>query len=843
MWLAIMQNIVITMQYLRAQGLLPRTTLEDQVGAVFNFDAIIQKDCNGIVQQWDAGAENLFGYTAEEMVGRSILCLFPPDRVNEEVALMQLIQEGQELSYIETSRCHKNGEKMHVALRLSGIWDADKKLTGIRSAVHRIDPRVHNAQHVQDLPAQEQYLQRITNNADAAIFSVDEKGVVYSWNPAAESLLGYQAAEIIGNSVQCLHPLEEQHDWHALMSRMHLKKSVQTLETQRLQKDGTLVHVTATLTPIVNEKQDLIGVNTMMRSINKKIRARITELALKRQSKYFEAIVNGSNDAIISNDLQGIVQSWNASAERLFGYSAEEMIGQSILLIMSPEREIEEQRQLDQLFSGSPVMQFSTTRKRKDGTELCVSVSMSSLTDDTNTVIGVSTIARDISDRMEAEQTIWQHANFDPLTKLPNHRLLADRASQVLHECTRRQEKAALVYINLDHLKEINEEFGHAAGDALLVEVAKRISASIRMQDTAARISGDDFVLLINGFTDITTIDNVVERIQRVLDEPVHVASRDMTVTFSAGVSLYPDDALLWGDLMNHADSALYAAKKDGRNRMRYFTQDLKEKATRRRFILNAFRNALEKDELCMHYQPVVSMLDGSLIKAEALIRWTHASGPIAPMEFIPLIEQSDLIHKFGDFVVQQVASEAPALRKKFGSDFGVTFNLSPAQLKGSKSLVENWHSLMGPASFEDAGLIAEITEGTMVDDDEFTQHNLLSLHSAGIGVAIDDFGTGYSSLNYLTKINAQVIKIDRSFTSNLVLNPKTDILCEAIIVMAHKMGMTVVAEGVETKAQWDKLLEIGCDMAQGYFIAKAMPINALLTTWINPVARHMVTA
>lgn len=843
MWLAIMQTIVTTMQYLRAQELLPRTTLEDQVGAVFNFDAIIQKDCNGIVQQWDAGAEHLFGYTAEEMVGRSILCLFPPDRVNEEVALMQLIQEGQELSYIETSRCHKNGNNMRVALRLSGIWDAEKNLTGIRSAIHRIDPRVHNAQHVQDLPAQEQYLQRITNHADAAIFSVDASGVVYSWNPAAENLFGYRATEIIGNSVQCLHPLEEQHDWHALMSRMHLKKSVHTLETQRLQKDGTLVHVTATLTPIVNENQELIGVSTMMRSINKKIRARITELALKRQSKYFETIVNGSVDAIISNDLQGIVQSWNASAERLFGYSAKEMIGQSILLIMGPEKEIEEQRLLDQLLSGSPVVQLSTTRKRKDGTELYVSVSMFPLTDDKDTVIGVSTIARDISDRMEAEQTIWQHANFDPLTNLPNHRLLADRASQVLHECTRRQERAALVYLNLDHLKEINDEFGHAVGDALLVEVAKRISTSIRMQDTAARISGDDFVVLINGFTDITTIDNVVERIQRVLDEPVRVADRDMTVTFSAGVSLYPDDALVWGDLMNHADSALYAAKKDGRNRMRYFTQDLKEKATRRRFILNAFRNALVQGELCMHYQPVVSMLDGSLIKAEALIRWTHSSGPIAPMEFIPLIEQSDLIHKFGDFVVQQVASEAPALREKFGNDFGVTFNLSPAQLRGSKSLVENWHSLMGPASFEDAGLIAEITEGTMVDDDEFTQHNLLSLHSAGIGVAIDDFGTGYSSLNYLTKINAQVIKIDRSFTSNLVSNPKTDILCEAIIVMAHKMGMKVVAEGVETKAQWDKLLEIGCDMAQGYFIAKAMPINALLTTWINPVARHMVAS
>lgn len=268
---------------------------------------------------------------------------------------------------------------------------------------------------------------------------------------------------------------------------------------------------------------------------------------------------------------------------------------------------------------------------------------------------------------------------------------------------------------------------------------------------------------------------------------------------------------------------------------MRYFTQDLKDKASRRRFILSAFQNALEKDELQMHYQPVVSMSDGRMCKAEALIRWTHASGPIAPMEFIPLIEQSDLIHKFGDFVVQQVALEAKSLRQRFGEDFRVTFNVSPAQLKGSNVLVEHWRSLMGPASLIEVGLIAEITEGMMVDNDSFTQHNLLSLHSAGIGVAIDDFGTGYSSLNYLTKINAQIIKIDRSFTNNLVINPKTDVLCEAIIAMAHKMGMTVVAEGVETKAQWNKLKEMGCDAAQGYFIAKPMPLQTMLTTWVNP--------
>ena len=285
-----------------------------------------------------------------------------------------------------------------------------------------------------------------------------------------------------------LHPLDEHENWLRVMRNMNDDKQVHAADAVRLHKDGTLVHVAMTLTPIVNEAQELIGVNAMMRSIEDKIRARITELTLKRQSKYFEAIVNSSDDAIISNDLHGIVQSWNLSAERLFGYTAKEMIGQSIMAIVGHDKEIEEKRLLDQLIAGTPVTQLNTVRRRKNGTDIHVSISMSTLTDDTDAVVGVSTIARDISDRIVAEQTIWQHANFDILTHLPNQRLLTNRAQQVLPECTRRQEKAAVVYIDIDRLKDINDELGHACGDALLVEVAARMSRAIRMQDTIAHL-------------------------------------------------------------------------------------------------------------------------------------------------------------------------------------------------------------------------------------------------------------------------------------------------------------------------------------------------------------------
>lgn len=531
---------------------------------LFDSDAVVHKDCNGIILAWSEGATKFFGYTAEEMVGRSILCLFPPDRVNEEFALMQLIQEGQDLSYIETTRCHKDGTSMHIALNLTGIWDADKKLVGIRSAVRHIDQGVYNAQQVQDLLAQTQYLQRIVDHADAAMYSVDLRGRIHSWNTAAEVLFGYHDKDIIGQSVHLLQTEEEQKKWHVVLNNMRAAKQVYSMETVRLHKDSSPINVKITFTPIVNTNQEMIGVSTTVRSIEDKVRARITELSLKRQSKYFEAIVNSSDDAIISHDLRGVVQSWNLSAERLFGYTAKEMMGQSIMRICSSEKESEATRLLDQLLNGAAVNHLNTVRKHKYGSEVHVSLSMSTLTDDTDTVVGISIIARDISERIVAEQTIWQHANFDMLTHLPNQRLLTDRAQQLLPECTRRQEKAAVVYMDLDHLKEVNDELGHLAGDALLVEIANRLSSSIRSQDTVARLGGDEFVVLINGFTDADTIDNIVERIQQTLAEPVRLASREIHVTFSAGVSVYPDDGVQWADLMATPTVRCTLPKKQG---------------------------------------------------------------------------------------------------------------------------------------------------------------------------------------------------------------------------------------------------------------------------------------
>ena len=391
--------------------------------------------------------------------------------------------------------------------------------------------------------------------------------------------------------------------------------------------------------------------------------------------------------------------------------------------------------------------------------------------------------------------------------------------------------------MNLDHFKDINDEHGVAVGDAVLKETALRLKRIVRAQDTIARRSGNDFILLINGFDHTSPVEQFVERVQDAVKTPVLAGGHSFHVSISIGVAVCPDDSTSWAGLSGQAESALFAAKSSGRSRVQYFTQELRIQSVRRRFILHEFQRAVSGpiNELSMHYQPIVCMNTMKMVKAEALIRWNHPTGNIAPMDFIPIIEQSDMVHAFGDFVVTHVATDAQALRNIYGEQFTVAFNLSPAQLRVPRTLATHWVSLLQNHNLSTRCLVAEITEGMIVDNASNTQRNLESLGLANIGIAIDDFGTGYSSLNYLVRINADIVKIDQSFVRHIDTETRTKILCEAIIAVAHKLGMAVVAEGIETQEQWNTLKAMGCDMGQGFYIAKPMPLKTLIDTWPAP--------
>ncbi|MBT9500905.1 MAG: EAL domain-containing protein [Burkholderiaceae bacterium] len=442
----------------------------------------------------------------------------------------------------------------------------------------------------------------------------------------------------------------------------------------------------------------------------------------------------------------------------------------------------------------------------------------------------------DITSRKQDEALIWQQAHFDGLTGLPNRRMLRERLAQAMARCAASERQLALLFIDLDHFKEVNDTLGHDKGDLLLIQAAQRIAHCLREGDTVARMGGDEFTVVMPGLGDPGEVEVVAQAILDALAAGFQLGNELSFVSASIGITLYPQDAELIEDLFKHADQALYVAKDAGRKRFSYFTPALQEAAQNRLRLANDLRAALGADQFEVHYQPIIELGSGAVHKAEALLRWQHPTrGPVAPNLFIPIAEASGLIIDIGDWVFRQAAAQVSRWRAELHPDFQISINKSPVQFRVDAQQGPVWAAWLQSLGLPGHSLVVEITEGLLLDGSTDVAARLMDLHAAGIGVSLDDFGTGYSSLSYLQKFDIDYLKIDQSFVRGLNPLSKDMALCRAIIVMAHELGMKVIAEGVETPLQRDLLAEAGCDYAQGYLFAKAMPPDAFeawLATW-----------
>jgi diguanylate cyclase (GGDEF)-like protein len=380
--------------------------------------------------------------------------------------------------------------------------------------------------------------------------------------------------------------------------------------------------------------------------------------------------------------------------------------------------------------------------------------------------------------------------------------------------------------IDLDRFKEVNDTLGHAMGDILLKETALRITACVREIDVVARLGGDEFTVILSELNmGSRHVEDIAQKIISSLAKPFYLGSETVYVSASIGITLYPNDATDIDALMKNADQAMYAAKNRGRNRYSHFTAALQEVAQARLRLTNDLRSALAGGQFFIHFQPVVELATGRILKAEALIRWAHpVRGMVSPAEFIPLTEETGLIHEIGDWIFREAARWATHWKKQFSSEFQVSVNMSPVQFRTEgEDFASGWLSHIQELGISGKNIVVEITEGLLLNAESDILKKLLIFRDAGIQVAIDDFGTGYSSLSYLKKFDIDYLKIDQSFVRNLVSDTNDRVLTEAIIVMAHKLGLKVIAEGVETERQREFLLSIDCDYAQGYLFAKPM--------------------
>ena len=447
-------------------------------------------------------------------------------------------------------------------------------------------------------------------------------------------------------------------------------------------------------------------------------------------------------------------------------------------------------------------------------------------------IVGTHT---DITKSKQKEEIIWKQANYDTLTKLPNRKLFSDLLDQEIHRAERTQDKLWLLFLDLDGFKEVNDRFGHHVGDILLKHVANRVQTSMRHSDIIARLGGDEFVIVLSDVNEIADVDRLSTNLIENISQPFELEHDKVFITASIGISCYPEDAVTAQELLKFADQSMYEAKKEGKNRFIYFTPALQHASILRMQISSDLRIAISENQFELYYQPIVDLRSDKIYKAEALIRWPHPEkGMIMPGAFIPIAEETGTICDIGNWIFQNAFKQLESWRKKNNHDLQLSINMSPSQLKVMDLKYDNWLDELQEYQLQGKNIIIEITEGMLLKNEKKVAERLLKYRDSGIQVAIDDFGTGYSSLSYLKEFDIDILKIDRSFIRDMKPGNSEHSLAEAIVVMAHKLHLKVIAEGVETKQQLELLKKMECDYAQGYLYSKPLPAEEFETKFLK---------
>ncbi|PHS69185.1 MAG: hypothetical protein COB23_07500 [Methylophaga sp.] len=591
-----------------------------------------------------------------------------------------------------------------------------------------------------------------------------------------------------------------------------------------------------------NEYQGVIGIHSeLVEQFDKEYQQIMTvfasELRLicqiaedQRLMRLHRMAVEKTANAIMITDEKGIIEWVNDSFIRLTQYNIDEVLGLSPRLLRSGENHAGYVRDIWQTVSDGDVWQGEIVNRRKDGSLFNVLYTITPLTDNDGMTTHFVAILEDVTERHAAQQRINYLATHDGLTGLPNRSLLQDRLAQAIFHAQRHNTKMAVLFIDVDQFKYINDSLGHQQGDELLKTLTQRLQKMIRGEDTLARFGGDEFVVVMPEITDINDACNMANKLLDQMQQPYHLASHELTVTGSIGISIYPDDAIEPDDLIQYADAAMYLAKDQGRNNSQFYTQAINEKIVHRLNLEKGLRKALESDEFVLLYQPKIDLYTGQIIGMEALIRWQSPElGLVPPMDFIPLAEETGIILPIGEWVMTTACEQMKVWLKKFPWLNNVAINISIKQFKQA-DFVKQAATILDQIGIPANKVEFELTESLVMNDVESAIQTMEGLKALGITLSIDDFGTGYSSLSYLKRFPVDILKIDRSFVSELDSDTSDHAIVRSIIALADNLGLQVVAEGVERKQQQDLLTLLGCQFAQGYFFSKPISVDEMTT-------------
>jgi len=785
-------------------------------------EAVLVIDTDGRVNELNSVAQKLTGWSQKDACGQPVSEVFQI----YEIADQRRCESPAETALRDKTAIpmsngmmlrRRDGSECAVEDSAAPIINEQGEMLGAVMVFHDVSQRYAL---MFDLRRERALFQNTFDQAAVGIAHVALEGHWLRVNKRLCDIIGYSEAELLGLTFQDItHPDDLSDDVDQVGRMLSGEINQYCMEKRYIRKDGSLVWIN--LTVALSHKAD--GMPDYFISVVEDIQSRkVAEQEAQAAQVQYQALFEQMPEGVLLFNHKMQVVSFNQKALRQLGYEAEELLGLYVWDIDAIDDQQVVLRRAEKLRStGGDVFESRYRMRNGNLLDVRVSVLIAHLPDDTEVY---QCLFADISQQKEATRQIEYLAYHDQLTNLPNRRLLNDRVSQSISGALRRDTHVALLYLDIDHFKDVNDTLGHLFGDSLLVTIANRLHECIRDEDTLARVGGDEFVILLNDVSQADDAALVAEKILSHVGLPIVVGEEELRTNFSIGISLYPQDGGDADTLLKHADAALYLSKQQGRATYRFYTEELHAKIIERVQTERLIHKALERGEFELYYQPKVNLGDSCIIGCEALIRWNRpGDGLIPPSQFIPIAEQSHLIDQIGTWVIRTVCHQTAEWARR-GYKLRVAFNVSARQFMHPQELLRSLREAIEESGVDPTLLELEMTESLLINQQDM-QSVLQQISSMGIHLALDDFGTGYSSLSYLRRFPISILKIDRSFVSDSDHDSDDAEMVKTIIDMAHNLRMNLVAEGIETNQQRNLLCVYGCETGQGYYFSKPLPL------------------